>query len=126
MPWLPGENRLRQAALYAIGLPQESDEVWAQADCRFAAAIYADPERWKFIGECHDCGLPEHNSPPRPPKWRRFHFYLRPRPGAKVSGLESMNAQDLLGRPDLYPLPGISVEYADPGCLDYYHIPRRK
>ena len=40
-----------------------------------------------------------------------------------------MNVQDLLGRlgcPDLYPLPGISVEYADPGCLDYYHIPRRK
>ena len=60
MPWLPGENRLRQAALYAIGLPQESDEVWAQADCRFTAAIYADPERWEFIGECHDCGLPEH------------------------------------------------------------------
>ena len=91
---------------YEIGLPKESDEVWAQADCRFAAAIYANLKRREFIGECHDCGLPEHNHPPRPHKWRRVNFYLRPRSDAAVSGLEPMNAQDLLvrlGRPDLYP-----------------------
>ena len=49
--------------------------------------------------------------------------------GSNGDRSQHLNAQalmDQLGYPEHYPLPGISVEYADPGCLDYYHIPRPK
>lgn len=113
---------------YEISLPQESLEVWAKADCRFAAAISADPAQWEFIGECLDCGLPEQGYPPRPHKWHQVHFFLRPK-DRNNPRLRNMNAQSLLDRlgfPETYPMPGIAVQYADPGCLDYYGIPRPK
>ena len=107
---------------YEMGLPKESDEVWSQADCRFAAAIYADPERWEFFAECIDC----HNIPPRPHKWHQAYFFLRPKgsAGDRAQHINAQSLMDQLGRPEQYPLPGISVEYADPGCLDYYGIHR--
>lgn len=106
---------------YEISLPRESEEVWAQADCRFAAEIYADPERWEFIAECIECS----SHPPRPHKWHQAYFFLRPKDSAGNRS-DFINAQDLmdrLGRPERYPLPGVAVRQGDPDCLDYYGIP---
>ena len=73
--------------------------------------------------------MPEQGYPSRPHKWHQVYFYLRPRTDTADPRRENMSAQDLLSRlgfPDRYPLPGIAVEIADPGCLDYYGIHRPK
>lgn len=111
---------------YEIEMPQHSDEVWSQADCRFAASVSADPRLWEFRAQCLDCGLPEDNCPPRPHKWCRAYFALRPRPDGPTAALDPLNAQSLLmllGRPEKpHPL-GLTLLRADPGCRDYYGLP---
>ena len=114
---------------YEMSLPKESSEYWSQADCRFAAAIQADPDQWEFIAECVECAMAQHGGSPRPHKWHQNHFFLRRRSDpANPAAPEQMtfNAQALLsdlGSTRRGLLPGIKILQADPDCLKYYQIP---
>lgn len=115
---------------YEFGMPEESDEVWAKADCRFAIEVSADPERWEFVGECAECLMYDRQGNVRPHKWHTPYFLLteKPDPRDPDAPRQRLNAQallDWLGNPDWAPTSGITINSADPGCLDYYGIPRR-
>ncbi len=117
---------------FEMSLPPESDEVWSQADCRFAVELYADPDRWDFFGECVECRMASYGNG-RPHKWCQTTFFLQERPakGRKTESSKDriFSAQGLLGHLGDRPadLPGVTVRYGNPECLEYWGIqpPRR-
>ena len=109
---------------FEMSLPDQSDEVWSKADCRFGVELYADPERWDFFGECIECRMESYGNG-RPHKWCSTDFFLRDKQGNPDSGKGIYNAQSLLDTLGWYPekLPGVYVRAGDPDCLDYWRIP---
>ena len=109
---------------FELSLPDQSDEVWSKADCRFGVELYADPERWDFFGECIECRMASYGNG-RPHKWCRTDFFLRDKQGNPDSGEGIYNAQMLLDTLGWHPenLPGVYVRAGDPDCLDYWLIP---
>lgn len=108
---------------FEMSLPDQSDEVWSKADCRFGVELYADPERYEFFAECIECHMAEYGSG-RPHKWCRTDFFLRDTTVPENSEYHIYNAQMLLGTlgDEPHHLPGIHVRAGDPDCLDYWGI----